>query len=474
MRESGETQDFPLRFFFSFLWPLLLPFWYRQATGQLTPPLDLRALITVACTILLPGMSHSDYALQIATAAAAASTARNLAESIPLREKLLSIIDPGSTLFVITCVCLARELSEAGRELEALVHTERAIAVARTFDAGAALKVAADVGLSAAAAGRVYLKLGRPVECMAAFQCAAANFEMCPTPSKDAVGCLTDLAEASLTCGQFDSATTALRSAKTLIASLPNGKTTFADVLARHASLAASITSSRRDGAATGMDALAARRDAQSQLELRYGACSQEAASGLVCMGSAYTDAGHFNEAAATLAAAERVFALLGTSDTLEYSLLLSNQCRLCGWRGDYELALQYGQRALALQRKLLPPRHPGLETITRGISIVLTQLGRHDEAAVFSADALVLRRRSQLACAGPGCKLRARDDGAPLDVCVSCRRTSYCGKACQTADWKAGHRKECKALAAEAAAAAAATTTSTTTGGSSAVADKR
>ena len=41
--------------------------------------------------------------------------------------------------------------------------------------------------------------------------------------------------------------------------------------------------------------------------------------------------------------------------------------------------------------------------------------------------------------------------------MCVLCRRTCYCGKACQTADWKAGHKAECKSLVA---AAAAATTT--------------
>ena len=49
------------------------------------------------------------------------------------------------------------------------------------------------------------------------------------------------------------------------------------------------------------------------------------------------------------------------------------------------------------------------------------------------------------------------RDDGAPLDVCIKCRRTFYCGKACQTADWKAGgHKAECKALAAGATPAEA------------------
>ena len=58
--------------------------------------------------------------------------------------------------------------------------------------------------------------------------------------------------------------------------------------------------------------------------------------------------------------------------------------------------------------------------------------------------------RRSQLLCAGPDCERKLREDGAPLDVCVNCRCTFYCGMACQTADWKAGHQKECKASIAE------------------------
>ena len=63
--------------------------------------------------------------------------------------------------------------------------------------------------------------------------------------------------------------------------------------------------------------------------------------------------------------------------------------------------------------------------------------------------------RRSQIHCAGPGCERQLREDSAPLDVCVKCWRTFYCGKACQTTGWKreGGHKAECKALIAEAAA---------------------
>ena len=67
----------------------------------------------------------------------------------------------------------------------------------------------------------------------------------------------------------------------------------------------------------------------------------------------------------------------------------------------------------------------------------------------------LLVMRRSQIDCAGPGCSRKLREDGpAPLDVCVKCRRTFYCGKVCQTADWKrkGGHKAECKEFIAAAA----------------------
>ena len=91
-------------------------------------------------------------------------------------------------------------------------------------------------------------------------------------------------------------------------------------------------------------------------------------------------------------------------------------------------------------------------------IAEVNRRLGRGSAADAAVSEHTALSRRSQIACAGPGCRRKLREDGAPLDVCVKCRRTLYCGKDCQTADWKreGGYKAECKALIAAAAAAAA------------------
>jgi hypothetical protein len=40
--------------------------------------------------------------------------------------------------------------------------------------------------------------------------------------------------------------------------------------------------------------------------------------------------------------------------------------------------------------------------------------------------------------------------------VCAQCRQRHYCGKACQMADWRAGHKRACRTAAAGGAASAA------------------
>ena len=127
---------------------------------------------------------------------------------------------------------------------------------------------------------------------------------------------------------------------------------------------------------------------------------------------------------------------------------------------GCHSKALELLQAAVAVHRQLvMPETHPIIAVLLAHISSCQSMLGRDDEAAVSNAALLSTMRRSQVNCPNPGCPRRLREDGAPLDVCVKCRRTFYCGKACQTADWKreGGHKAECKTLIAEGKAAAAA-----------------
>ena len=118
--------------------------------------------------------------------------------------------------------------------------------------------------------------------------------------------------------------------------------------------------------------------------------------------------------------------------------------------------ALVLFEERLALCRKVLLPDHPELAFVLEDISNVKKKIGLDPAGAAQAASgAKFVYRRLQSRCAGPGCTRRTRGDGAPLDQCAGCLRTSYCGTACQAA-WKAGHRKECKALRKEGAGAAA------------------
>ena len=75
-------------------------------------------------------------------------------------------------------------------------------------------------------------------------------------------------------------------------------------------------------------------------------------------------------------------------------------------------------------------------------ISVVNARLGNVDAAAAAAAASAT--RRSQVQCAALCCPRKLKADGTSLDQCGGCY---YCSKACQTADWKAGHKAECKAL---------------------------
>ena len=44
-------------------------------------------------------------------------------------------------------------------------------------------------------------------------------------------------------------------------------------------------------------------------------------------------------------------------------------------------------------------------------------------------------------------CLARSGQNSATLLTCTRCKASTYCGKACQTAHWKAGHKKFCVPL---------------------------
>ena len=154
---------------------------------------------------------------------------------------------------------------------------------------------------------------------------------------------------------------------------------------------------------------------------------------------------------------ARALYERLGMHCTSEMTTVLLTAGEILMFEGGRaELANEQLERCLAMRMDLLPPDHPSLGAVYYLLAQCNTMRGKCSAATAAEDAALSIGRRSQTHCAGPGCERRQRPDGAPLDVCVNCRRTFYCGKACQTADWKrkGGHKAECKALIAEAAGA--------------------
>ena len=187
-----------------------------------------------------------------------------------------------------------------------------------------------------------------------------------------------------------------------------------------------------------------------------YGKDSSHAAMTMAAMSSIHSNVGELVVAKSLSSLDVAMLERLGLTNTLQYAKTIHNLAAYVNMLGLNAEALALYERSLAIGRRLLPPTHPHLALSQENIARAQALLGDVAAANASIAASTAVARRSQVACAGPGCKLRLRPDGAPLDVCVSCRCTFYCGKACQTADWKAGHRAECKVLIAEAAAKSA------------------
>ena len=104
--------------------------------------------------------------------------------------------------------------------------------------------------------------------------------------------------------------------------------------------------------------------------------------------------------------------------------------------------ALSHFNRAEATYWGAYPPDHPAITACMEDIAAVHVALGNVDAAA-----AATNARRSQVQCAAAGCPRKVKADGTPLDQCGGCKRCYNGSKACQTADWKAGHKAVCMEL---------------------------
>jgi hypothetical protein len=100
------------------------------------------------------------------------------------------------------------------------------------------------------------------------------------------------------------------------------------------------------------------------------------------------------------------------------------------------------------------PQMHAALDMLLRAAADAHDAAPRCEPAAGEEADAGCERCAAQRAagalCGAPGCGARRREGGAKLKRCGACRVAAYCGAEHQLLAWGSGHKRECRALAAQ------------------------
>ena len=380
------------------------------------------------------------------------------ASAIPLLTKSVSLaekLDASATLSAARArLQLGECYARVGSFSVALPHAIQARDTLASLDQGNS-SVIETLAWSDDLFGQIFVALGRDSEATSSFESAASRFELVSQP-RGLISALSRLATQQAKPHQYTKALRSIERAEALSLECP--RSTSEEQRQTISMLRRALHMLMPGGAA-----LRPQRDdgevKLAALQRQFGASSEEAAMHLLAMSATCTGNDDISTAIGHVRRAIGIFNHLGNSKQVADSEGLLSI--LYDMAGDFEAALPLAERTLASQRKLLPPDHPSLAATLKLLAGIHSGLGRAAPAAAVLEAAAAIDRRSQTRCAVPGCEQRVRADGSPLDVCIKCRRTFYCGKACQTTDWKreGGHKAECKALIAEAAAAAAAGT---------------
>ena len=288
--------------------------------------------------------------------------------------------------------------------------------------------------------------MDRTTEAIAAYELALGLFARTQLPDSAQLDSLIGIATACIRTGDVERGLTCVREAEILALTLSDR--------ARRLDYLSSIANARGNlllqinRTAESIVAFRARLDYDTQLS---GNHTVESAEAMVALASALALNGDLDGATSFLDEASERFTKLGLTASAAYAVVWEKRSVVLCQQERFDECLEALEQSLLLRRQLGISGHE-IAASLRNIETVLRILGREEEADARGEEARLISRRLQVACAGPVCQRKLREDGAPLDVCVKCRRTFYCGKACQTADWKreGGHRAECKALIAE------------------------
>ena len=275
------------------------------------------------------------------------------------------------------------------------------------------------------------LARGRFSESLPIYEKALLHYESV-YDTQNLIDCLTGLGEVYFAQGLSDKAqATALRAQ-----SLNPGTVTSLD----HLSSLLSLLNRHQEALACATKALAYEEVERGRNTGNYAAIQAR-------IGTEYSFLGQSETALSWLQRARAGCEEHNLTTTRNFGLLLNNLGVASLKTRRFSEALAHFTRAETVYRGVLPPDHPDIAGCMLNITTANYKLGNFDAAAVAAAAVDATARRSQVQCAATGCPRKLKADGTSLDQCGGCERCYYCSKACQTADWKAGHKAECKAL---------------------------
>ena len=294
-------------------------------------------------------------------------------------------------------------------------------------------------GRCVASKANMFFYMGRASEALLTFNTAMELFER----AGSSLGILSVLCDSSAVydkMGQQAEGLARLERADTLLAMVTGDDSSCAyfklHILQNRAVL--------QEGSGDNLGSLGSFQAAYLLAEKYYGLGSSGVASSMANLGSAHIRVRQLAKAVELLTRALALFRRLGMSETPQVATVLANVGKVAALFGHFRDALSHLNDSLSLSRRIYPRDHP-FSPIFSGalasISKVHGLLGRQSEALGAAAESGDMMRRLQTACAGRECARKLKLDGAPLDQCAGCLRTYYCSRACQTADWKAGHK---------------------------------